>query len=634
MKLRYVLAAVLLLVFGLIVIAYFLAAPPIPESSFIKTSFSILDSGVAGNSGYVIFNYYGDGSISLLSYKEKPKKEITIINDSESISAKHIKDLFAEVKKLEEYGYTVSMSDKRVLGDGIFIVPTGAFPKYVLDDLNTGATNATVVFFGKDNLILNNGMKNYEWYSNLSGSARSRLVFYNSTLDDYWDNGNISIKKELLENVWILLNRTDRNLTGSGKSTGIVPISGSGYIRVVYSIGGLNGTADSQVLSGPNVILIPEKQSVFPWEKGALQFTLSKTNGTAQFTAKLNGDLQSSENLGRIGEEPTAFLKNLEYKTPGTYLLEVRDNGGVVASGVYHVKNVQITPIGSYGFSYMFNVTVDGVPLKSGEVMASLNNGTQKKKFYVSNGALTIPANLQKGQNVFHIGLLGGSFVNTVNFENENMFDVYLKYGIPGLILVVLVYFIARMSRKPHYVLRFGDSVREIRKDVGFKTSDAVYSFNRIKKDLNLQNEPINAHEFGMALKKYVTAGADVTEGNVEHILKQLVNKGILENHRRYYQLKGNGNITHTSKMRVVRDLLIAAGIPFKSVGNKFRTKDYDLGVYGMDCERKSIIVVDDEHELSDILSKMSEKERAMVRLLKSNGLLEFVTLDKLGDRL
>ncbi len=199
------------------------------------------------------------------------------------------------------------------------------------------------------------------------------------------------------------------------------------------------------------------------------------------------------------------------------------------------------------------------------------------------------------------------------------------------MFLIVIVYAGARLSRRPTYILKATEGSREIRKEIKVTMKDLENAFRDVRRDIKIGKSPITAKEFEIAVKRYITKGADVTEGNIEEMLKKLVNKGTLESYKQYYQFAGEGNIKEAVLLRMIREELIENGISFRTSKNKFVTKDYQIGLYGEKFDGKALIIVDDENEIKKIMDSLSREERAKLRIKEANGLVTFVPIERLG---
>jgi hypothetical protein len=633
MKLRTIILGtifvLLLAVFG--IVAYMLLAEPEAATAAAgASSFSVLETGTAGDHGYAVFNYRGKGNLTLISLESEPKRRVVIINDSQAIQAERLPELIEQFRALERYGYTVVVSDEPKIGNDIYVVPTGAIPAYALFNLQQNSSNGTIIYIGAKDLLLSNGIKETRWYDALTSQQRERVVQYNGTLDDFMDQGNISLAKEVLYNSWMVRNTTTRQLDGSGTNSATVKLGQSGYVRVVYEFPDITGFYDSSYLRAPPQYLVPSPQSIYPWQTSSLQFELTKTNGTAFMTVRKDGKVIAHDQLRRVTDE-NVFIERFEYEEPGDYVIIVDDNSGTLASGLLHISDIKINLVQHQGFTYIFSVIVDGQPLHDAEALISLGNSTPRK-YYVSDGSLTVNANLQRGTNTFNIEIAGASMPLIIENDQDPLILFYLNYGVPSFLLVVLVYFGARMSRKPVYSLRFGDSADTLRQEIIIPTDRTLESFKKIREDMDLAGSPITPQEFTVSLKRYLTNGAEVTEGNVDEVLKKLVKAGHLECHRDHYQLKGEGDVKRNVLRRMIREKLIESGTMFNEVGTAFVTKDFEIGFFGDVFTGKAMVIVDDKAEERRIIESLSQSDRSRLRIMQSNDMLTFVPIDRLSD--
>ncbi len=624
--------AVLLLILAVIV-GYVLVSGGqelIAEKS--PTTFSVLETGTAAQYGYAVFNYRGDGNLTMLSYPSLPKRNVIIVNDSQAVDADRLPELVSRLSGLSAYGFNVTVSSEPRIGDNIYVIPTGAIPSYALFNLQQNSSTGEIIYIGGKDLLLSNGIKQLSWYDSLSEDQKKRVVLINGTLNEYLEQGNFTMDGMILRNGWMVYNNTTISVAGSAIKSSVVPLNGSGYFRIIYDFDELHGIYDSPFLQTADRYIVPNPQVRFPWEKSTLQFNLNATNGTAFLSVKKDGKVVDHEQLMRVTDE-NVFIKKLEYNDPGNYVITVDDNSGTIASGLLQVRDIEISLAGSQGLTYVFSVTVDGAPMRDTEVMVSLGNSSAKK-FYVTGGQVVIPAKLDQGKNTFYFDVAGSTIPVVVDNQQDPILSFYIKYGLPGLALVAVVYFGARMTRRPTYSLRFGDSASYIRQEITLPVDRAMESFERIRMDMKIGKAPITPQEFTISLKRYLTNGADVTEGNVEEILKKLVKAGYLESHRDYYQLKGEGDVRRNTLGRMVREKLIESGTPFSEKDGKFVTKDYEIGFFGDKFTGKAVIVVDDKSEEKKILASMSRPESARYLVMQANDMLSFVTIDRLSDML
>jgi hypothetical protein len=624
---------VLLLVLGGILI-YLVAAPePVGSQEVSQSTFSVIETGTAGDNVYAVFNYRGSGNLTVLGLDSQPTMRITIINDSQAIQATRLPELVSQIKELESYGYNVTVTDEPRIGEGVYVVPTGALPSYVLFNLQGSTSNGTVIYLGSPDLILSSGMKESRWYNSLNSTQRRRVIVYNQTLDDLLDDPNVSLSHDILYSAWMLRNTTTVPLSGNGIRSISMELNGTDHARLIYDMPGLRGIYDTLPLAIIPQTLNAEPSSIYPWERSDLRFDLTKTNGTAYFTVKKDGKVVKREQLRRVTDE-NVFIEKLAFEEPGEYLLFVDDSTHVIASGILHVKDLKVRLTQHSGITYVFSVLVDGMPLKNSEAYVSIGNSSDKRKFFITDGELTVNAQLLQGANTFNIDISGSTIQIPFDNSQEPIFEFYLKYGSIGLLVILVVYFGARITKRPVYSLRFGDSVGYVRQEITVPLERAMESFSSVRKDMKLQGVPITAQEFSVGLKRYLTNGADITEGNVEEILKRLEKTGYLESHRDYYQLKGEGDVRGNVLRRIIRENLIESGTQFSEKDGKFITKDYEIGFFGDSFSKKGIIIVDDKAEIVRIISSLTEREQARMRIMQSNATIEFVPIDRLSDML
>ncbi|MFH1394340.1 MAG: hypothetical protein ABII71_06255 [Candidatus Micrarchaeota archaeon] len=614
---------------------YFLLSPEAAGGQEeVAGTFTAIKMERAGDSGYAVFNHRGPANITLISLDEMPSRKLTIINDTEGMEMGQLAQFVETMKGLEDYGFIVDVTDDKVLGRGIFVVPTGAIPNYVYDDLWYNATNGTVIFIGETDLVIRRGVKKEAWYSSLSPAQKERVVLYELTLDELMDAGNDTVVfQDILESSWLRNSKTNRLFEGSGLKTITTLMDSSEYLRMVYTFPGGMGIIDSAQLPREGKVLVPEPPAVYPWDKATLSFELNKTNGTAFLSVYKDGEGLKKEDLRRVTDD-NYFLKRLEFEEPGEYIIEVTDNMGTIASGILHINELEISLAESAGITYVFDVMVDGKPLKSAEVVVSKEGSEMEKEFFISDGRLVLQAQLEEGPNTLNMRLLGTTVPVEVTASGSSILQFYLTYGIPGLFLVLVIFFIARMSRRPTYRVRFSDLASEIRKEVRLTPAEALAAFGDIRQEMHLGRSPITAEEFGIALKRFVTNGAEVTTGNVEELLNRMCQSGKLQGHRGYYQPSGENDVRKNTLLRMAREKLIENGVPFTAKKNKFVTKDYEIGFFGGDFQKKALLIVDDAQEARSIVNSLGERERSMLRIKQSNDMMVFVPINKLGEYL
>ncbi len=583
-----------------------------------------------GNYAYILLTSEGQGNITLFAYSEKPSKEVFILNDK-GIGMSRFEELVTNLRQLEENGFSIKLSGSTAkVNRGIYVVATGAMPFYVFDSLKE--TNATILYIGKKDLFLQAGnIKSREWYSELSEQEKKKILVYDKTLDEFLENKG-DINSVILENSWILKNKKNFYVSGKNKTTlslQLSNISDNAYLRVFYNFG-KNATSivDSSVLGGQQ-FPIQKEFNIFPDEKFEFEVNLNKTNGTVYLIIEKDGDEISRIKEARILDEGVLY-ERLSFKEAGDYVLKITDNSGIIGGTIVHVRQLSIALKERRAHSFTFSIILDGEPVDKTESAVSLNNG-EPKNFTINKGQLLINARLNKGSNDFTFSVFGSKYKVQVENNYEDATEIYIKYGTPGAILVLAIYIFARLSRKPVYIIRIGNTAREVRKEIRCPSKRALELFKLTRKELGISG-PITAQEFGFILKRHFTEGADVTEGNIEEVLKELEKEGIVQHKRGYYQLKGDGNLDTNVMQRIIREKLIERGINFSLKNDRFLTANYEIGFLGSGRLDKAIIVYDNEADFKKWFNSLTEKERATIRIKRFNGSLNFISIDKVED--
>ena len=623
---------VLFAIFLLIVLISFFQIHSETQDSNYGGNISVYNISRIGNYAYVLMSSSGKGNVTLLTYSEKPSSEIFILNDK-GIGMTNFDNFVSNIKSLEEKGFSVKLSGSTVkVNHGVYIVATGAMPFYVFDSIKD--TSSTIIYIGKKDLFLEGGnIKSRNWYDELSPEEKNKIIIYEKTLDEFLEN-KTDLSTLILENSWHLknkkffqLNQFNHNITTL--SISVANTSETAHVRIFYNLG-KNSTRiiDSQQLAQQQ-FAFGKELNVLPDEKFEFEANLNKTNGSAYFVIEKDRKEVSRIKEKRIVDEGIIY-ERLSFGEPGDYVIKLEDNSGVLGGTIVHVKKVEITLKERRPKTFVFSISLDDNPVDRLESTVSLNNGTAKV-FTINNGELSVNAKLNKGNNEFSFLLFGSLYKVQVENNYEDAGEIYFKYGVPGLVLVLIVYIFARLSRKPTYIIRVGNVARDVRQELKLQTKQAIDLFKLARQELSITG-PLTVQEFSFILKRNFTEGADITEGNVEEILKELGAHDIIQHKRGYYQLKDDGDLVKNVMVRVIREKLIERGINFTLKNNMFFTTSYQICLLGNKISDKAIFVYDNETEFKNWFDSLSEKERAAIKIKKFNGSLIFSSLDKIDD--
>jgi hypothetical protein len=613
-------------------LAYTLLQMPEEEGEF--GYIDVLSQGRAGEFGYCLYNVNGSGEISLLALDEKPKSRIVVLSET-GIGTESFSEFLTSLEELEEYGMSVEVvgrADAKNVRDSIFIVPTGAIPDYILGTLGSTGTFNTLIYIGKTDMKMAGSLRKDYWYAQLNEIDKERIIVKEYTLDEFMDNPEMvgEFKGELLNNSWAIMGSGSRTLEdGGGEGSIFVPLEGNGYLRFIYSVGERKGIDDSSLLPLEPVEMETDGD-VYPWERAAVSFTLGNTTGKAFYTVEKNGNVLLSEDLGRVGAEK-AFYYTYEFEEPGDYIVKVYDSSGMLGSTYLHVKEIGIVQEGTLDIRTIFGITVDGEPLKTGDVYVSLN-GADEERYPVIDGTVAIPVRLQGGQNVFRVRYLEYKEDIVVERGQEGTLETYVKYGpFIGLFLVV-VYVAASMRKKPKYALKIEAAAKQERNVLEVEAKDITGCMKAIEEKFGWEKVPVRLSEIGYEIRKQITDGADIMEGDLEMILRSLEERGLVERYGEYYQLSGWGDVKKNVLMRQARDVLVKNGVKFRKGKKGMELDSFVISAEYFESSRKLVLIFDGEEDLRKFMRGLKGAEKAAIEIKKSNDLLVLTTIGELEE--
>lgn len=593
-----------------------------------QPSFSIDEFYATKNKAMIVYGAQGIDRILFMTLSGKPVNEIYIL-DQKGIGNENFAEFVRKIEELSGYNFTIKVVGPEAdVKNGIYIIPTGAMPEHIIAKIKK--EDIRFIYIGQTDLVIKSTVKKEDWYSELTQQQKNKIIIENTTVNEILSQGKVDeLNKEILENSWQIRSYLFID-SKKAKGTVVLPVTNGTYVRVIATGSGKKFLKDIEIKN--KIDEITTTTNIYPWEQASADIIIKKSNGTAQFVVEKDGKTIKTEKLERVSEE-SFFRKTFQPSESGEYLVKVVDNSGTIEIGTTHVKNVNIELKEVKGNFYMFYVSVDGIALKEGEANVSIKNSTTPAQHYMINdGMLTVGAKLQKGKSILVFNLLGGKIdVNIEPNEQTNIYEVYTKYGPIGILIILIIYAIAVLNRKQAYKIRVVELAPEIRKEVKITYKLAQEIFRSVRQDLKVDG-PIKTQEFAVGLKRYATEGADVTEGNVEEILKKMSGNGIILSWKGYHQLATEGKIRTNVMKRIIREKLIERGIEFKINGEKYQTRDFEIGFFGDRFKKKAIVVFEDYEELKRTLASLSEKERSKLFLKEFNGILNLVSIDQLED--
>ncbi|MBI5051564.1 hypothetical protein HZC08_02280, partial [Candidatus Micrarchaeota archaeon] len=486
-------------------------------SSFSIKKFELTDHGRIGENAYLIVNSEGGGKITLLALNSTPSKEVHVLTQK-GIGTENLNVMLDKLQELNSYGYEVkAVGSDAEIKNGVYVILSGAMPVDVLKRLESSEySGLQVIYLGKTDLIYDGTAKKENWYEKATPALKSRMSVVEKTVDEVLASpkSSLDLSGYILESSWALQNKKEVELKG-GMQTVVFTIGNQSNLRLIHE----NKILDYSLplfATGP----IEAETDFFPWENSKVEFGLNKTNGTAHLLIYKDGSLIQDEQLIRVITEDN-FQRILTFSEPGDYILKITDGSGAISSVLVHVKDMEARLVEIRDNYYTFNLTVDGVPVEQGNLTVRLKGSENSKQLFITNGLISVPAKLAKGKTVFVLEAFGGSTEVNVESSSENVFELYLTYGPIGILIILAIFFFARINKKPIYTLRVGNVAQDVRKELRVSSKNALEAFRRIGKELGIIG-PLKAQEFALGIKKHLTEGAEVTEGNEEEILKKM----------------------------------------------------------------------------------------------------------------
>ncbi|MBN2478103.1 hypothetical protein JXB01_02315 [Candidatus Micrarchaeota archaeon] len=607
-------------------------AEPESISAGKPVPFLIKKADTAGDYFYIAYQGYKEGEFKVLLLENQPYTKVQLFKGLGGIGAEYL-DFFSEdLRTVEKYGIELEeiIDASQVSDNTLVVVPLGAMPNSLIEKIQN-TTGSEYIYLGKTDLMIKEGVQEKNWYEELNESTKKKIVVLEGTLDEYYQDGRENeIMDMVLFNEWMLVSENQVPYSDSLR-TEIIPLENAGYARILAPTANGTKAVDMQLNKTEETT---EFEDIFTWETVSKYFDLSKTEGVPVLKIEKNGEVIGEEKIPKLGTE-NVFYKQFKFSKPGIYVIKIEDYNGTKNSGIIKVKNFSVVFAGSTDYKFRFNVSIDEEPVKELRMLVFLNNSTNQQNFSVSNGELVVPAKLQEGKNTFNFIAYGQAFEVFIYNEKTDPFAVYANYG-PWIILVlVLLYFGARMLRRPVYKLRVDDAARTAPiKEIKISAKKLAEVFEKASKSYGI-NGVINTQEYAAALKKWVTDGYDLEEGSVENLLGTLKKKGAVESYHSYYQLKGSGDITKNVMNRKVREALIENGIQYETKGSVFSTKDYDVILPGGKIGKKrAVMVFENSTRINQFMDSLSQKEKSILMIRVKNGKLSLADIHNIEDYL
>ncbi len=637
---------VFLIVAAVLIAAIAITAFPLEEKKEEKVAqhgfARALEFGRAGNYGYLTFYYNGTGNFTLLALSEQPKSKIIVLK-KDFLNTERYPYFIKALAQLGKKGFSITEVDSIAAPENsIIIIPSGAMPSGVLERLDNLTQSNEIIYVGKRDLVFSErdeALVRTDWLQDISNSSKEHIIVMDKTLGEFHADANLSLFDVLERNSWAERNSVEFEYEGEGKKTAFLMLRNASWLRMLPSSSAateaqpfpLSQLADSHKLL-PFAVQMSGTDNIFPGQKAYITLQLNYSEGIARYSLEKEGAIVQQDDLARVrGEE--AFFLSLSFPGPGDYLLRVSDYNGTIGAMRIHVKDLNISLSRTYGNSYEFTVLLDNEPVESTPATVGLAHSGNTLDAEVKRGKMTVLANLRQGENVFVITIMGQKVQVPYSNSSEGLLAFYAKYLTIGTAMVALFYVAARLKRKPVYKINIPESVPGQNPEVKIKPADVVSAIEEVEKRFGWKGVPLYAKEIRLGLKSF-TGGMEVTEGNIEAVMKKLVEKGTIKHHLALYGLSQWGDAKENALRRIVRDKLIEQGIGFSEIPEGFECGERRIMFDPESPGSESIAIFEDREEMRTYLQSLEERKRARLEVRLRNGAVRLATLDSLDELL
>lgn len=690
---------ILLLVALLVYIPLFLSqheeeTPPAAPHQF-SFSASLIEAGIAnrGDSNVCFATLLLNGTevekgnITILLLGEEPKDNILLL-DHPAIEA----DDYAEFKRslqsaLSGYGMSIkpiSPSNLHDIKNSTIVVPTGLFPAALGGMLPLLMENGNaIVYIGhdlsyllnEDGSIIQNTNRTIDFSKDSYPVGENMVISEKSgyfmnipkTLNDFrgTESAVSCLLDVLLYSGWqapASFASFPVNGSFSGERMFFVEGGGTeeGVARAVYSLSGKNksreGVFTKSVQKESGDLIGPK--TAFPGEEMGFKLFLNESYSEPVFLAlylsiEKDGKKISSKKIGEANVMSVWFssFSTVNDLPPGDYLLAVEDqfNRGHGMAAL-HTYNLSISIIRVVENNYLFEVLLDGVPVDGERALVSIDDGDKKSNYPVSSGEMSVMAKMPKGAHTFNVLIFGRTVRVPYQEKEETPIDIYVRYGIPGILLVIVVYIAFRQRPRRKYTLHVPDSKEERGRVLSVSKDEFLGIFDAVEKEFGWKKVPLLPEELSYGIRKYLSKGGKeliVTDDNTGEELERLVKKGEVAAYRDYHAPSawlGRDDIASLSIKRMVRDMLIERGIQFSEDGiikartgageTHFYVYKNNRGILRMDENSKRVVLFRDAKHLSNFKRSLLEggKERIRISIAIQNMSVFLTTPDRLGE--
>ena len=605
------------------------------------------------------------------------------------------------ITEFNKYGVdveTVDINDLSDIKNSIIVVPTGRMPRCIYNSLDTLFNNSnTVIYIGRNTDLLldfdgalgSNDRKlkdlgylsiNKDFgtvYSPVNNTRRGYLIHISNTLNEFSNLDSLAaqlVRISLLES-WEEYLGYSRFTTNHfvGKKT--LFTSGSrtpgSVLRVIYEIviddagQKLYGMYTSGYLKTYSGMLSGPK-NILPDQPFYYELYL---NASYDQPVRLVLDMEVYKN-GVLIEQLGKHVDDISIKNvwngryrydgeidPGDYLFVLKDQYGNIYSKMYlHVYKVKIRLLSLEGNMYRFQILLDDQPLpkviSTDSISIAFDDGAKISRYISQDGVFEIYTYLSRGEHTMTVYLDGAEISGTFNNERLTIFDLYIQYGIIGLVIAVIIIVLFRHKPRLKYTIVIPKFSTERMRIFKIKSEELLRIFELVNKEFGWKKLPLRLNEIRYGIRKYASKEREiiVMDANLEKVLDSLVMKNLLYKlSEGYYAPKKWYKDKEIAEQKVIarliRDKLIENGVRFKEKGGVLEVDDLIITPITDDSvlirltkhKEKTIVVFKDDVSLQEYLKSLSsttDKDKLKVSILITNNRIFLTSIDKLGDLL
>ncbi|MFH1306743.1 MAG: hypothetical protein ABIH83_03780 [Candidatus Micrarchaeota archaeon] len=329
---------------------------------------------------------------------------------------------------------------------------------------------------------------------------------------------------------------------------------------------------------------------------------------------------------------------------PGTEygIIEIEDQfGRVYARAVVKMPKYELIAPEKEGFERKYVILKDGDGIKETKILIKKEGG-KWAEFIVHGGVVVVASEWEEGENKIYFKLKETVLTHSwVEWEGGRWL-VFAEWGLPGILLVGIVYLVLRPGKKsvfrivvPEFVQLKQGRIEVSRKELLRIAKKAMRSSEIMEKLLEI---------------KKVGKNIAISQESLESALGILVKEGKLLHYEEYYApAKGNSleGLRGAVMAMHLKDGLIERGIRIMRKKEKGVFKDgrgrewivWNKGRWGKllkkNAKMPDFIVFENEKQMQKFEEELSEKGgvgAGRVKLAKINDKLVLATIDKVGE--